>query len=183
MTDPGKDRGGGNRPSPAVRAVRLTGFPVAMLLVYGVTYLAYPAQAVVAIDASGRVAFQAAPALAIAFAVMVVLNLVIRPEHIRQFLGGGATVAGTLLTLAAGILSMGPIYAWYPLLRDLRGQGASDFHLAAFLGSRAVKPPLLPLMVAYFGWVFTVVLSLVMVAGAVVTGGIVAATAPWPRED
>jgi len=183
MTERSEGGGGGKGGSPAVRAMRLAGFPVLMLLVYGVMYLVRPVQAVSAIEASGRVAVQVAPALGVAFVVMVLVNLVIRPSHIRRFLGRRATVAGALLTLAAGVLSMGPIYAWYPLLRDLRQKGASPFHLAAFLGARAIKPPLLPLMVAYFGWAFTVALSLVMVAGAVVVGGIVAATAPRPGAD
>ncbi|MGM0489612.1 MAG: hypothetical protein ACQESR_22985 [Planctomycetota bacterium] len=63
---------------------------------------------------------------------------------------------------------MGPIHAWYPFLNELREKGVSDFHLANFLGCRAVKIPLLPLMAAYFGWLFTLVISAMMVLDAAI---------------
>jgi hypothetical protein len=49
---------------------------------------------------------------------------------------------------------MGPIYAWYPLLKELREKGAANSLIAIFLGNRAVKPFLLPIMISYFGWVY-----------------------------
>lgn len=61
-------------------------------------------------------------------------------------------------------------YAWYPLLREFRGKGVSNFHLANFLGCRAVKIPLLPIMAAYFGWTFTGLLSVLMIVSALLTG-------------
>jgi len=127
---------------------------------------ARPGQAAAALRTSGRVLLQIALPLGVAFAVMVVLNALVRPAHITRFLGRGAGVKGAALSSAAGILSMGPIFAWYPLLKDLREKGASDFHLANFLCCRAVKPFLLPLMVSYFGWAFTLVFNLLIVVSA-----------------
>jgi len=123
-----------------------------------------------ALKASGRVLLQIGPALVVAFGVMVLLNLLVTPAHIKRFLGRGTKAKGVLLSSAAGILSMGSIYAWYPLLKDLREKGVSDFHLANFLGCRAVKIPLMPMMAAYFGWAFTLILSALMVLSAMVTG-------------
>jgi len=123
-----------------------------------------------ALKASGRVLLQIGPALVVAFGVMVLLNLLVTPAHIKRFLGRGTKAKGVLLSSAAGILSMGSIYAWYPLLKDLREKGVSDFHLANFLGCRAVKSPLMPMMAAYFGWAFTLILSALMVLSAMVTG-------------
>jgi len=52
------------------------------------------------------------------------------------------------------VISMGPIYAWYPLLKELRGKGATNSFIAVFLGNRAVKPFLLPIMISYFGGMY-----------------------------
>ncbi len=63
----------------------------------------------------------------------------------------------------AGIISVGPIYAWYPMLKDLREKGAGNFPITLFLCNRAVKPFLLPMMVAIFGWEYVVILTVLTV--------------------
>ncbi|MFW6103422.1 MAG: permease, partial [Chloroflexota bacterium] len=80
---------------------------------------------------------------------------------------------GASLALFAGIASMGPAYAWYPLLGEVRQKGAGAGQVAVFLYGRAIKPFLLPVMAAYFGIVFTVVLNLLVAVGALFTGWIV----------
>jgi len=160
----------GGRDTGRRRLVRLIVFPLVVTLIYGLVALTSPEQALAALKASGRVLLQVAPALALAFGVMVLLNLLVTPGHVERFLGRGTKAKGAFLSTVAGILSMGSIYAWYPLLKALREKGVSDFHLANFLGCRAVKIPLLPVMAAYFGWAFTVVLSALMILGALATG-------------
>ena len=88
-------------------------------------------------------------------------------------MGKEAGIKGIIFSAAAGIISVGPIYAWYPLLKDLKEKGASDSLIAIFLGSRAVKPFLLPVMIKYFGWIFVLVLTVLMVLGSVIGGNIV----------
>jgi uncharacterized membrane protein YraQ (UPF0718 family) len=65
---------------------------------------------------------------------------------------------------------MGPIYAWYPLLKELRKEGAANSLIAVFLGNRAVKPFLLPIMMSYFGWVYVALLTLFTVSGSLAVG-------------
>ena len=65
---------------------------------------------------------------------------------------------------------MGPIYAWYPLLKDLRKKGAANTFFAIFLGNRAVKPFLLPIMISYFGWIYVVILTFLTITGSVAAG-------------
>ncbi|MGD9141999.1 MAG: permease [bacterium] len=151
-------------------SVRFLAFPAIVAIAYGVIALASAEQAMAALRASWRTLLQVAPALAVAFGVMVALNLLVTSAQIKRFLGKGTKSKGALLSSVAGILSMGPIYVWYPLLKDLREKDVSDFHLANFLGCRAVKIPLLPMMAAYFGWTFTLILSGLMVVEAMVTG-------------
>jgi uncharacterized membrane protein YraQ (UPF0718 family) len=175
-------KGNGDKGAGGKRLARLIAFPAVMLVVYGVIALVSVENAIAALKASGRVMLQIAPALVVAFAVMVLLNLVVTPAHIRRFLGKGTKAKGTLLSSVAGILSMGSIYAWYQLLKDLREKGVSDFHLANFLGCRAVKIPLMPMMAAYFGWAFTLILSGLMVLGAMFTGLAVSSVRDRSRE-
>jgi uncharacterized membrane protein YraQ (UPF0718 family) len=142
-------------------------FPVVVVLLYVVLYLIMPARTGRALAASGQILVQVALPLCIAFVLMVVLNLFVKPAHVSRFLGTGAGLRGVAISTLAGMISTGPIYAWYPLMKDLRERGASNFHVANFLGNRAVKPFLLPIMVFYFGWGYTVVLNLLLIAGAI----------------
>ena len=49
--------------------------------------------------------------------------------------------------IAAGIISTGPIYAWYPLLKDFKEKRAGG-SVIAILYNRAVKPFLLLVMIS-----------------------------------
>jgi len=172
MPQSGRENGGSKR-GPGKAWL----FLACVVAAYLVVLAASPPRAMAALRASGRVLLQIALPLCLAFGVMVLLNAVVRPAHITRFLGRGAGAMGAGLSSAAGILSMGPIFAWYPLLRDLRERGASDFHLANFLCCRAVKPFLLPLMAFYFGCAFTVVFNLLIVLGALLVAAVVSALA------
>jgi len=108
--------------------------------------------------------------LCLVFVLMILLNLFLKPAQIARFLGKGAGTKSILLSAAAGIISTGPIYAWYPLLRDLKGKGAGNSPIAIFLYNRAVKPFLLPVMIAYFGWVYVVILTILTVLGSIAIG-------------
>ena len=53
--------------------------------------------------------------------------------------------------MSAGVVSLGPMYLWYHMLGELKEKGVRTPLLAAFLYSRAVKIPMLPVMAHYFG--------------------------------
>jgi uncharacterized membrane protein YraQ (UPF0718 family) len=101
---------------------------------------------------------------------MLVLNLFVKPAQIARFLGKGAGVKGIIFSVVAGIISMGPVYAWYPLLKEVREKGAGDGPIAIFLYNRAVKPFLLPVMIAYFGWAYVGILTILTVSGSIAIG-------------
>ena len=170
-----------------VRIMRIWGSLACVIAIYGALAIATPDRALAALAASGHVLLQVALPLCVAFIVMFLLNLLVKPAHVSRLAGRGAGIKGVVLSTAAGILSMGPIYAWYPLLKSLREKGASDFHLTNFLSNRAVKPFLLPLMVFYFGWVFTLALTVLTVLGALVVAAVVGLVAgskrPGSREE
>ena len=149
-------------------------FPLVVLAIYGILFVLIPEQALVAIRNSGEVCLNILLPLVLVFMVMLALNLFVKPAQIVRLLGSSSNIKGILLSVAAGIVSMGPIYVWYPLLKELREKGASNMPIAVFLYNRAVKPFLLPVMIAYFGWLYVIILTFLTVLASVVNGYFVA---------
>ena len=145
-------------------------FPVAVVIIYGILFLILPDKASMALRNSGSVFLNMLIPLCSVFAIMVILNIFLKPAQIARFLGKSAGIKGRLLSAMAGIISTGPIYVWYPLLSDFRSKGAGNSPIAIFLYNRAVKPFLLPVMIGYFGWVYVVVLTVCLVLGSFVLG-------------
>lgn len=77
---------------------------------------------------------------------------------------------GWLLAIILGIISHGSVYAWYPLLKDLKNHGMREGLIAGFIYSRAIKIPFIPLMIYYFGLKFFIVLTIYMIIGAILEG-------------
>lgn len=113
------------------------------------------------------------PVLVLVFVIMFIFNLILDNKRLMRYLGKGSGVKGWLLSIGGGILSTGPIYMWYPLLSDLKEKGMKNSLIAAFLCNRAVKIPLIPMMIYYFGLVFTIVLTVYMIIFSVINGLIV----------
>ena len=145
-------------------------FPIGVLVIYMVLFLAAPDKAGQAIKSSGNVFLSMLLPLAIVFFIMLLINLFLKPAAVAKYLGKGSGVKGIMLSASAGIISTGPIYAWYPLLKDLKEKGAGESSIAIFLYNRAVKPFLLPVMISYFGWVYVVTLTIIMVIASVIVG-------------
>lgn len=82
-------------------------------------------------------------------------------------------VKGWLIAIGGGILSTGSIYMWYPLLKDLKEKGVRYGFISVFLYNRAIKIPLIPIIITYFGVKFVVVLTLVMVFVSIIQGLII----------
>ncbi|WP_457606896.1 permease [Nitratifractor sp.] len=113
------------------------------------------------------------PILALILVLMAAIGQWVDPKGLTRHLGEEGGWKGWLVALGAGILSHGPMYAWYPMLEELKKHGLRDGYIAAFFYARAVKLPLLPIMIHYFGWGFTALLSLYTVLGAWLQGLIV----------
>jgi uncharacterized membrane protein YraQ (UPF0718 family) len=157
------------------RLVRMLLFPAGVLVFYGILFAVMPEKASMGLRSSGNIILNMLVPLSLVFVLMLVLNLFLKPEQIVKFFGTQAGIEGVMLSAGAGIISTGPIYAWYPLLKDLREKGAANTFVAIFLGSRAVKPFLLPIMISYFGWIYVAILTVLTVLGSVVIGYVVGA--------
>lgn len=113
------------------------------------------------------------PVLFLVFFFLFLTNLFFTPKRVIKYLGKGSGIKGWLLMIIGGILSTGAIYMWYPLLSDLKEKGMKNSLVAVFLYNRAVKIPLLPMMIYYFGWGFTIILTVYMIMFSVVSGFVV----------
>jgi len=108
--------------------------------------------------------------LLIVFLFMFFINLFLKPKTVLKYLGKGSGMRGWIIAIISGIISMGSIYLWYPLLKELREKGMKKGLIATFLYNRAVKVPLLPIMIYYFGWLFALFLTIYMVIFSVFMG-------------
>lgn len=138
-------------------------FLIVVLLIYAVLFIIESDEASQAIRSSRQIFQSIAWPMALVFGFMLATNYLVKPAQIVRFLGKNSGFKGMCIATVAGIISVGPIYAWYPLLKDLRDKGAGNFPIALFLCNRAVKPFLLPMMVACFGWEYVVILTILTV--------------------
>lgn len=109
------------------------------------------------------------PIIFLVFVLMSLTNYFIKPRFIlKHFREKG--IKKWLFAVAGGILSLGPIYVWYPLLKDLRDKGLEDGLIACFLYNRSIKIVVLPLAIFYFGVQYIAVLCSVMIFVSVIQG-------------
>ncbi len=148
-------------------------FLSACIAVYIITIIIRPASAVNIIDFFLRIITRIIPIFALIFVLLAAINYLVKPKKLLKYFGKGAGLKGYLLALAAGIISTGPIFMWYPLMNDMQKHGVSNGFLATFLYGRAVKPALIPLLIFYFGTIYTIVLAVVIAVTAVIQGFIV----------
>jgi uncharacterized membrane protein YraQ (UPF0718 family) len=113
------------------------------------------------------------PTLAIVFGLLFLSNLLIDTKTVVRHLGKGAKKWAWLIAVIGGIISAGPIYLWYPLLSDLKDKGMRMSLIAVFLYNRAVKIPLLPVMIYYFGVRVVAILTAYMIIFSILNGLIV----------
>ncbi len=113
------------------------------------------------------------PILVIVFLLMFISNLFLNSKRITKMLGHESGVKGYIFSVIFGILSSGPIYMWYPLLSDLKDKGVKNSLIVIFLYNRAVKIPLLPMMIYYFGSAFVIILTIYMILFSIINGLII----------
>jgi uncharacterized membrane protein YraQ (UPF0718 family) len=155
-------------------------FPALVLLVYLALWHADPENTLAALQISIKILTRTLLPICIIFLLIIGLNVFLHPPHLLKFLAQGTSIKKKFFAAVAGIISAGPIYAWYPLLKELREKGAEDSLVAVFLVNRAVKPFLLPMMISFFGWTFSLAFTLLIVAGSIGVGAVVGALSDRP---
>jgi len=112
------------------------------------------------------------PVLLLVFVLIYLFNF-LDPKIINKYLIRNMGVRKHLIVAFLGILSLGPIYMWYPLLADTKEKGLNDGLIATFLYARAIKLPLLPLMISYFSLKITMIITLLIFVFSFINGFLV----------
>jgi len=110
------------------------------------------------------------PIFVLVFILMFLSRLFFDSKKIVKLIGRNAGIKGWFISIIGGILSTGPIYMWYPLLNEFKEKGMRNSFIATFLYNRAVKIPLIPMMIYYFGLPFTLILTFFMIIFSVING-------------
>lgn len=104
------------------------------------------------------------------FFLMGLFNAFVKPQSIAKHLGDESGKQGWMIALLGGILSHGSSYIWYPMLSNFRDMGAKEGLIVTFFYARSVKIPWIPLMISYFGLLFTTVFYSYIIIAALLQG-------------
>jgi uncharacterized membrane protein YraQ (UPF0718 family) len=150
-----------------------------MILLYALLFVVDPGNASAALGSAWSLALTIAPILVLVTAFVTLINYAVTADAIARYLGNESGATGYLVAIAGGVLSHGPVYAWYTLLADLRDRGMRDGLVAVFLYNRAIKLPLLPLFLYYFDVDYAAALLGTMVVASIVQGVVVEWVLSW----
>jgi uncharacterized membrane protein YraQ (UPF0718 family) len=124
-------------------------------------------------DKTGSMLIRILPIFILVITLTALINYFLKPKKIMKYFGKDSGYKGIFYTLVGGIISHGPMYAWYPMLDDMRKHGLKFGLIATFMYARAVKLPLLPFMIGLFGFTFTVIVNVYILIFAVLQGKII----------
>ncbi|MBN1134463.1 MAG: hypothetical protein JXA38_06070 [Methanosarcinaceae archaeon] len=141
-----------------------------IIAIYLMVYLKFPSLFYESVLETYSILLRVIPILALVFVFIFLFNLFIKPDKIRMHFGQQAGTRGWIFSIVAGILCVGPVYVWYPLLSDLREKGMRTSFLSTFLYNRSIKLPLIPIMMHYFGFTYTLIFTLYIIIASVVVG-------------
>jgi hypothetical protein len=102
------------------------------------------------------------PILLLVYVIIFIFNFLISNKKILNFLKRWSYTRKLLFSVLFGILSSWPVYLWYWLLKQLQDVGLSLGHIATFSYARAIKLPMLPIMITYFWLKFSIIFILVL---------------------
>jgi len=112
------------------------------------------------------------PIFLLVWFLMVIANYFITPKFVFKYFDK-KSANKWFFAIIVGILSEGPIYIWYPLLADLKKKGLDYGFIACFLYNRAIKLPILPAAIYYFGWKYILILAIIIIMASIGQGIII----------
>lgn len=150
-----------------------TRFLKIIIFIYGVLLIFFPFKAELAFKSSMLLLLKISPILLLVILLTALINYFVNPKELSRHLSRESGIKAWIVALSAGVLSHGPMYAWYPLIEDLKKKGLRDSLIGMFFYARAVKLPLLPIMIGYFGLGYTIILNTYIILGSILQGIII----------
>ncbi len=146
-------------------------FLIAVALIYLILLFINYNSFIKALSMFSNIIVKIVPVFFIVFILMSLMNYFVTSETIVKHLGD-KKIKAWFIAVFGGIISHGPIYMWYPLLKDAKKKGVKNSLISCFLYNRAVNIPLLPLIIFYFGGLYVLILTIVMIIFSII-GGII----------
>jgi uncharacterized membrane protein YraQ (UPF0718 family) len=144
-----------------------------MMIVMAIYVLLYFINANKTIDCLkhfGKNTLSIIPIFLFVIVLTAVINYYFPKEKIAKLLQGKSNFATYSISLVAGIISHGPVFAWFPLLKDLKDKGVKNGGLVTFFYGRGIKLTLLPVMISYFGFLYTMIFIAYIAVFAILQG-------------
>ena len=113
------------------------------------------------------------PILGIVFTLMVLVNFFLKTSALIKYMGKDSGLKGWVIAVVSGILSVGAIYMWFPVLKEMIDKGVKHGLIAVFLYNRGIKLQWMPVLALYFSVKFIIVLTLVMLLASLLQGVII----------
>ncbi|MEA3499358.1 MAG: permease [Campylobacterota bacterium] len=145
-------------------------FLYAVIIGYIILFFITGSHAFTSLEKSLGILYQLLPIFVFIIVLTTVINYFLKPKHIVKHLGDESGTKGIFYAVVSGIVSHGPMYAWYGLIEELREHGVKDSLLFIFFYARAIKIPMLPFMIGIFGLTFTIIMSFYIILFAVIQG-------------
>lgn len=144
-----------------------------VVVIYFILFILSRENVYKSLKVSGNILVNLIPVLLVVVLFLGIANYFFKPKAVSRYLGKESGIKGWFIAAFAGILSHGPIYIWYPLLKEFRQKGMRTGLIAVFLYNRAIKIPLLPLLFYYFGAAFAVLLLMWIIIASLAQGKII----------
>jgi len=151
-------------------------------LIYGVLFFALQKEAVQSVSNSLYYLKEMFQVLPVIFVLTAIIEAWVPKEVIIKRLGDSSGASGAVLSLLLGSVSVGPIYAAFPISKMLIAKGASISNIVIILSSWAViKIPMLANEAKFLGAKFMIARWLLTVMGILIMAHLVSALVK--RED
>ncbi len=145
-------------------------FLLIVIVVYIVLYFVKKDKTLESLRHFGKNTLMIIPIFIFVILLTATINYFYPKDKIAKMLKGKAKHKTYLISLLAGIISHGPIFAWYPLLKNMKDKGLSNGAIVIFTYGKAIKLSLLPVMIGFFGQLYTIIFMLYIAIAALVQG-------------
>ena len=160
-------------PFPLLKSKPSIKFLSLVILIYSFILIFNCSFFMASLNRSVVLAIKILPSILGAFVLIFIFNYILSDQKIKKYLVGKSNWKKYFLVVGLGILSSGPIYAWYPFLADLKEQGFKNGLISIFLYNRAIKIPFIPIIVYYFSLKFVILLTVLMIIFSIINGIII----------
>ena len=145
-------------------------FLIIVVLAYLSIYFFLPNKMGLILNFYVKLILRILPIFLLVYIIMVLTNYFINNKMLQKHMSERVGIKNWAISIIMGILSIGPVYMWYPLMKDLQNKGIKNRFLVAFLYNRGIKFQWLPLLIQAFGWAFSLTLLIVMAIFSVPQG-------------